>query len=270
MVNCAAIPENLLESELFGYAPGAFTGADRNGKPGRFELADKGAIFLDEIGDMSLNLQAKLLRVLQERSFERLGGTKTINVDVRIISATNKDLEKAIREDSFREDLFYRLNVINLRLPPLRERPEDIEPLARHIIGRLNRMMKTNITGVSPEALKILKNYHWPGNVRELENVLERAVYFVTEGSIKPVHIPAHLLRCDTTGADDSTESAKETLVSKLRQAERDAILEALEKTGGNKSKAAALLNVSRTHLYIKMEKLGIKPARNQVKKFKI
>jgi len=267
MVNCAAIPENLLESELFGYAPGAFTGADRNGKPGRFELADKGAVFLDEIGDMSLNLQAKLLRVLQERSFERLGSTKTINVDVRIISATNKDLEKAIKEGSFREDLFYRLNVINLRLPPLRERPEDIEPLVGHIIDRLNRIMRTNITGVSVDAMKILKDYHWPGNIRELENVLERAVNFVTEGSIKPVHIPSHLLRCDLADIDGGTEYAEDTLVSRLRQAERDVILEALEKTGGNISRAAKILSVSRTHLYIKMDKLGIKPARNQVGK---
>ena len=266
MINCAAIPENLLESELFGYAPGAFTGADRNGKPGRFELADQGTIFLDEIGDMSLNLQAKLLRVLQERSFERLGGTKTINVNVRIISATNKDLGKAIKEGGFREDLFYRLNVINLRLPPLRERPEDIEPLVGHIIDRLNRMMRTNITGATVEAMKILKAYHWPGNVRELENVLERAVNFVTEGSIKPVHIPAHLLRCDMAEMDEHIEYAEKTLDSRLRQAERDVILEALEKTGGNKSRAAKLLNVSRAHLYVKMEKLGIKPARNQVK----
>jgi len=267
MINCAAIPENLLESELFGYAPGAFTGADRNGKPGRFELADKGTIFLDEIGDMSLNLQAKLLRVLQERSFERLGSTKTITVDVRIISATNKDLEKAIKENSFREDLFYRLNVINLRLPPLRERPEDIEPLVEHIIYRLNNIMRTNITGVTMDAMKILKNYHWPGNVRELENVLERAVNFVTEGSIKPVHIPSHLLRCDMIDMDEETEYAEETLVNRMRQAEREVILEALEKTGGNISRAAKLLNVSRTHLYIKMERVGIKPARNKVAK---
>lgn len=258
MVNCAAIPDNLLESELFGYAPGAFTGADRNGKPGRFEMADNGTIFLDEIGDMSLNLQAKLLRVLQERSFERLGSTKTIKVNVRIISATNKDLEKAIKEKTFREDLFYRLNVINLRLPPLRDRREDIEPLVNSIINRLNRIVKISISGISEEALEILIKYHWPGNVRELENVLERAANFASEGQIKPSHLPPYLTMAEAADPDVVEKDEGDTLVKKVRHAEREAIIKALEKTGGNKSKAAKLLKMSRSRLYVKMERLNI------------
>ena len=256
MVNCAAIPENLLESELFGYAPGAFTGADRSGKPGRFELADHGTIFLDEIGDMSLNLQAKLLRFLQERSFERVGGTRTIHVDVRIVSATNKDLRKAIKEDKFREDLFYRLNVINLRIPPLRDRPEDIKPLIDHIIDRLNRIMRIRIVGLSAEAIEILKKYHWPGNVRELENVLERAVNYAREGEILPLHLPPYMSTVEL--AVEGEKHGEDTLRQRVLQAEREAIMKALEKTGGNKTKAAKMLNMSRSMLYLKLESLGI------------
>ncbi|MCL6612740.1 MAG: sigma 54-interacting transcriptional regulator [Peptococcaceae bacterium] len=258
MVNCAAIPENLLESELFGYAPGAFTGADRNGKPGRFELAHRGTIFLDEIGDMSLHLQAKLLRFLQEKSFERVGGTRTVNVDVRIVSATNKDLSRAIKEGKFREDLFYRLNVIHLRMPPLRDRPEDLEPLVGHILNRLNRIMHTNISGVTADVLEILKNYHWPGNVRELENVLERAANYALEGPIRPSHLPPYLLSTGMGEAEDENPG-EDTLKYRVRCAEREAILKALEKTGGNKTRAARLLNMSRSRLYIKLERLGIK-----------
>lgn len=258
MVNCAAIPENLLESELFGYAPGAFTGADRNGKPGRFELAQRGTVFLDEIGDMPLSLQAKLLRFLQEKSFERVGGTKTVHVDVRIISATNKHLEEAIREGKFREDLFYRLNVINIRIPPLRERPRDIEPLAFHIVQKLNRIMRTKISGISVDAMEILKGYHWPGNVRELENVLERAANYALEGEIKPVHLSPYLLSNAAETANRGRIADDGTLKQKVRLAEREAILKALEKTGGNKTKAAGLLKMSRSRLYMKMEQLGI------------
>lgn len=258
MVNCAAIPENLLESELFGYAPGAFTGADRGGKPGRFELAHRGSIFLDEIGDMALNLQAKLLRFLQERSFERVGGTKTTHVDVRIISATNKNLEEAIKEGKFREDLYYRLNVINLRIPPLRDRPGDIEPLVGYILARLNRIMRTQISGVSADTMEILKKYHWPGNVRELENVLERAANYALEGEIRPMHLPPYLSRSDMAVEEDES-CGEDTLRHRVTRAEREAIIRALEKTGGNKTKAARLLNMSRSRLYTKMEMLGIK-----------
>jgi len=259
MLNCAAIPENLLESELFGYAPGAFTGADRNGKPGKFELAHRGTAFLDEIGDMSLNLQAKLLRILQERSFERVGGTRTIHVDVRIVSATNKDLEKAIKEGKFREDLFYRLNVINLRIPPLRERPEDMYPLVDHVIKKLNRMMRTDISGVAPDAMEILKSYHWPGNVRELENVLERAANYARAGEIRPLHLPLYLLRNETLVQEEGQFFRVEKPGQPFPGDERESILKALEKVGGNKTKAARLLNMSRSWLYLKMERLGIK-----------
>jgi transcriptional regulator with PAS, ATPase and Fis domain len=266
MVNCAAIPDNLLESELFGYAPGAFTGADRSGKQGKFELADKGTIFLDEIGDMSMSLQAKILRVLQEKSFERLGSNKIINVDVRIVSATNKNLEKAILEGGFRKDLFYRLNVINLKMPSLRNRPDDIQPLADNIISRLNRIMNVNITGFTDDTMEILRKYHWPGNVRELENVLERAVNFASEGRIKPVHLPPYLLGCEVEEVDVCQDSIEDTIDYRIGRAEREAILKALEKTGGNRSKAANLLNMSRSRFYNKMRKLGMNLPKSRTK----
>ncbi len=174
-INCTAIPENLLESELFGYEKGAFTGATTT-KPGKFELADKGTIFLDEIGDMAGSLQVKLLRVLQEREFERLGGTRTIKVDVRVVAATNQDLRAALEQGTFREDLYYRLNVVPISIPPLRGHKEDIPYLVDHFIGRFAKSSGKAIGGITPEALKLLVDFHWPGNVRELENIIERAV----------------------------------------------------------------------------------------------
>lgn len=256
-INCAAIPENLLESEIFGYAPGAFTGASKGGKPGRFELADGGTIFLDEIGDMSLSLQAKILRVLQEREFERVGDTRSIKVNVRILAATNKDLKKAISEGTFREDLFYRLNVIGLCLPPLREHPEDIEPLARNFIEKYNRILNTGIKGISTSAMAVLLRYGWPGNVRELENVIERAVNYATSDFIQTDHLPPYLLKAVVQVKE---EVNKETIGyrSKLVEVEKKIIVSALEKAGGNKSKAARMLNLSRTRLYIKMKKFGL------------
>ncbi|HWQ72922.1 MAG TPA: sigma 54-interacting transcriptional regulator [Desulfitobacteriaceae bacterium] len=256
-VNCAAIPENLLESEIFGYAPGAFSGANRNGKPGRFELADKGTIFLDEIGDMSGRLQAKLLRVIQEREFERVGGTKTISVDVRIVTASNMDLQKAVANGAFREDLYYRLNVINLHLPPLRERKNDIKLLSVGFIKKLNRILKTEITQLSPEVLEIFMNYSWPGNIRELKNVIERAANYAIKGEILPVHLPLNLLKSLETQQmtqDEPENSYRDT----LKKTQREMIIKALEKSGGNKSQAAKLLNMSRNNLYSTLQKLGI------------
>src|SRR5262249_26309768 len=191
-VNCAALPETLLEAELFGYEPGAFTGATHR-KPGRFELAAGGTLFLDEIAEMSPSLQAKLLRVLQERTFERLGGTKTLAADARIIAATNRDLPRRMAEGTFRADLFYRLSVYPIPLPALRERPEDIRPLATHFLEKHQRALRKEIGGLTPEACALLQRYAWPGNVRELENVLERAVILCPGGRVTAQELPLAL-----------------------------------------------------------------------------
>ncbi len=276
-INCAAIPDNLLESEIFGYAPGAFSGANRHGKPGRFELADKGTLFLDEIGDMSCRLQAKLLRVIQEREFERVGGIKTVSVDVRIITATNMDLPKAIAAGIFREDLYYRLNVINLHLPPLRERKDDIELLAIGFIEKLNQILKTEITRISPEVMDIFMNYSWPGNIRELRNVIERAANYAVKGEILPVHLPSNLYTSETE-PEVISESVPEAISQAIKQLSKDetdktyrdivkstrreVIINTLNKAGGNKSKAAKMLNMSRTSLYTTLQKLEIESKR--------
>lgn len=258
-VNCAAISENLLETEIFGYAPGAFTGALKNGKPGRFELADVGTIFLDEIGDMSMALQAKILRVLQEREFERVGGTRSIKVDVRILAATNKDLRKAIFEGIFREDLFYRLNVINLHLPPLRERLEDIVPLTLGFVEKYNRILKADITGISESVMAALLRHSWPGNVRELENVIERAVNYARSGLIQTAHLPSYLINTvDQVQKGEIRREDASSYRSKLLEVERKIILSAIEKAGGNKTRAAQILNISRSRLYVKMKRLGL------------
>lgn len=256
-INCAAIPENLLESEIFGYAPGAFSGANRNGKPGRFEMADKGTIFFDEIGDMSFGLQAKLLRVIQEREFERVGGTKSIHVDVRIIAATNRDLRKAVTNGTFREDLFYRLCVINLSLPSLRERKEDIDLLAASFIEKLNSILKTEITSISTEVLNVFLGYSWPGNIRELENAIERAANYAIKGEILLIHLPSYILKSENTLTVTDTE-IQNTYRNKIASTEREIILVTLDKAGGNKSKAAKMLNMSRTRFYSRLKKLGL------------
>ncbi|MCL5045204.1 MAG: sigma-54-dependent Fis family transcriptional regulator [Actinobacteria bacterium] len=256
-VNCAAIPENLLESEFFGYADGAFTGARKGGKPGKFELANGGTIFLDEIGDMSPSLQAKLLRVLQEKEIERVGGTSTIRVDVRIIAASNKDLEEMVAQGEFREDLFYRLNVITLKIPPLRERKEDILPLAHQMIGKFCQVLGVHVKGIAPEALAILQEYHWPGNVRELENVIERAMNLDVGDLIRPEHLPPHLTRRYEKNEHMLVLPGK-TYRETLAEAEKRAILAALEKTGGNKAEAARALGISRSRFYEKLGKIGI------------
>lgn len=247
VVNCAAIPEDLLESEFFGYEEGAFTGARQRGKIGKFDLANGGTLFLDEIGDMSLALQAKLLRVLQEREFYRVGGNARIKVDVRIIAATNRNLEEMVKTGEFREDLYYRLNVISLNIPPLRERVHDVEYLTVSLMKELNSMLGTSITGISAQAKTALFQYDWPGNVRELRNVLERAMTFAEHGKIQVEDLPDYLL----------SQMAKPVLqkVSLAEDAELGAIKKALTQANGNKAQAARLLGISRSGLYEKIKK---------------
>lgn len=262
-VNCAAIPENLLESEFFGYAPGAFTGAQKGGKQGRLDLADGGTLFLDEIGDMPLSLQGKLLRVLQEQAFERVGGTATVRVDIRFMAATNQDLERKVREGSFRKDLYFRLNVIPIPIPPLRDRLEDILPLVHAFLRKYNHIFAMQVKDISPEALAVLRSYSWPGNVRELENVVERAMNFTSEDAIRVEHLPPHLRSVNTAINCNKESETEEKKVPAYRwrreELERDTILKALQQTGGNKSAAARRLGMSRSWLYEKMNRLGIK-----------
>ena len=255
VVNCGAIPETLLESELFGYEKGAFTGALTT-RPGRFEVADKGTIFLDEIGDMSLNLQVKLLRVLQEKTFERVGGVRSIKVDVRVIAATNRDLEALVREGRFREDLYYRLNVVPIHVPPLRERRQDIPSLLNYFLEQSNRLNQAEIEGFTEEAMEILMNYDYPGNVRELQNIVERIVVLKKRGTVGIEDLPEKLLvpKVDVPSIDIS--KGYDTLVSEFEKA---LILNALTKTRGVKSKAAKILSINRTTLIEKMKRLGIK-----------
>jgi len=255
-INCASIPENLLESELFGHERGAFTGAVGS-KSGRFELANKGTLFLDEIGEMSAALQAKLLRVLQEKEFDRLGGTETIKVDVRIIAATNNDLEKSIEEGQFREDLFYRLNVVDIVLPPLRERKEDIPALLEHSVKCCNAEYDKAVTGFSNEATAMLKAYDWPGNVRELKNLCERAVLMSNGPVLTLEDLPISLKKGSkrlTWLSEIGGESFKE-IVSEV---EREVIIKALEDNKWNRSAAASALKMNRSSFYAKMKELEI------------
>lgn len=267
-LNCAAIPKDLLESELFGHEKGAFTGAVST-RIGRFELANGGTIFLDEIGELHPSLQVKLLRVLQEREFERVGSTKTLKVDVRILAATNRDLEKAIEEGIFREDLYYRLNVIPLRLPPLRDRKEDIPFLVEHFIQKFSRKKKKEEIIISPEAMNCLINYQWPGNVRELENMIERLV-ILCEKIVTVEDLPERL-RAGVSVVSKAEEGLSRKdfnnfllpdegidLNSLIDKIERDLIIQAIQKTKGIKSKAASLLGLNRTTLIEKMKKKGL------------
>jgi PAS domain S-box-containing protein len=256
-VNCAAIPEQLLESELFGYAEGAFTGARKGGKPGKFELANHGTIFLDEIGDMSFSMQAKILRVIQELEIERIGGTQPRKIDVRIIAATNRKLYDMVREGTFRDDLFYRLYVMVIELPSLRERSDDIELLANYMVTKLNQKLGTAVEGISHEASRLLQNYAWPGNVRELESVLERTMNVVDELFICPEHLPAQL-RQSNAGSENNQNSGQRRIDVFLNSAERDLLLDALRRAKGNKMKAAKLLGIHRSVLYKKLTKLGL------------
>jgi DNA-binding NtrC family response regulator len=261
-INCTAIPENLLESELFGYEKGAFTGAV-NSKPGKFELADRGTIFLDEIGDVPGSTQVKLLRVLQDREFERLGGTKTIKVDVRVVAATNQDLRAALEEGKFREDLYYRLNVVPISIPPLRNRREDIPYLVDHFIARFVGESNKPIRGITPDALKKLMEFHWPGNVRELENIIERAVALSTGEIIDADDIrldlspakPVYGVAAGTRGGDAGPFPPDGVT---LEQFEDEIINEAMRRTTGNKSQAARLLGISRNALRYRLSKMGL------------
>lgn len=253
-LNSTAIPDTLFESELFGYEKGAFTGANTS-KPGKFELADKGSLFLDEIGDVPAPIQVKLLRVLQEREFERLGGTKTLKVDVRLIAATNKDLRAALEQGTFREDLYYRLNVVPVDIPPLREHKEDIPDLVNHFLERFNRDNGKRTESITPAALKLLMEYHWPGNVRQLENTVERAVAL----SAKPV-IDVDDIQLDAGGprAAAGTGTALLPEGMTLEQWEDEMIREALRRANGNKSQAARMLGLSRNALRYRLSRIGV------------
>lgn len=258
-VNCGAIPEELLESELFGHEQGAFTGATRT-RIGRFELGNGGTIFLDEIGDMSPALQVKVLRVLQEHEFERVGGMKTIKVDIRVIAATNKDLEKNVAEGKFREDLFYRLNVIPIHLPPLRARTSDIPLLVNHFVELYNEKNKHNVSGVTPEAMDLLMNYDWPGNVRELENMIERIVILKGEGTTEPGDLSEKVLASNSRSVHPRIQIPENGISfnTAVTEFERELILQALNRTNWVKNKAAKLLNLNRTTLVEKMKKINL------------
>ncbi len=249
-INCAAIPDNLLESELFGHEKGAFTGADRK-RQGRFELAENGTIFLDEIGDLSLTLQGKLLRVLQSKQIERLGGSEAITIKARVITATNRDLEKLLKQGLFREDLYYRINVFPIFIPPLRERKQDIPLLVEYFLQKFAKNQKIQIT---PEAEKIILSFYWPGNVRELAHVIGRAILLCSDGLVQPENLTQHL-QFDTT-TQLSTELPE--IGFQLEEHEKNLIRQALKKANGNKSKAAQLLGITRRKLYSMMERLGV------------
>lgn len=252
-INSTAIPENLLESELFGFEKGAFTGAVAS-KPGKFELADKGTLFLDEIGDVPPATQVKLLRVLQEREFERLGGTKTVKVDVRLIAATNRDLREALEQGTFREDLYYRLNVVPIDIAPLRERKEDIPDLVNLFVSRFAGESGKVIEGISPQAMQMLVNYHWPGNVRELQNIVERASALSKGPQLEASDI--HIDERPSKSANGAPGFLPEGMT--LEQWEDEMVQEALRRANGNKSQAARLLGLSRNALRYRLSKIGI------------
>ncbi|MEZ4363877.1 MAG: sigma-54 dependent transcriptional regulator [Kofleriaceae bacterium] len=287
-INCAAIPKTLMESELFGYEKGAFTGATTS-KPGRFELADGGSLFLDEIGEIPVEMQVKLLRAIQESEFERVGGIKTLKVDVRLITATNRDLEQEITRGNFREDLYYRLNVVPLQIPPLRKRVGDIPYLVRHIVRKFNERLKKNVVGLSDDALELLESHSWPGNIRELENVLERTILFCQADTIAAGDLPpefaAHAAevaghaaatvseRAITVVDEDESDgfpeptaaelsgdtSLKDIVRAETSRVERELIVKALEETTGNVTQAARLLKISRKSLQMKMKDFGLR-----------
>ena len=268
-VNCAAIPKELIESELFGYERGAFTGAVAS-KPGRFELANGGTLFLDEIGEIPIEMQVKLLRALQESEFERVGGIKTIRVDVRLVAATNRDLKKLLAGGSFREDLFYRLNVVPIRLPALRERTSDIPLLVEHFLTKFNERLRKNVQGVEQEASDALVAYPWPGNIRELENVIERAVLFCDTQRLRasdlapeirgiPAMANVPMPEADLQVALAGEGGLKEHVKVAMSRLERELVSRALQQTGGNVTHAARLLKISRKGLQLKMKELGLR-----------
>ena len=257
-INCAAIPETLLESELFGYEKGAFTDA-RSQKRGIFELADRGTLFLDEIGEIPLMLQAKLLRVLEDQTFRRLGGLKDIQLDLRVIAATNKNLREAVKEGAFRQDLYFRLNVIQIIIPPLRERTEDIAAMARFFIEHYNRKFKRSIEGVNEAALKLLMQHDWPGNVRELRNAIERAMILEETSLISSASLPIAIVHSDGKSGEMLVTSDMPTDGLSLEDSERQLLSRALEKTAGNQTQAARLLRITRDTLRYKMKKFNLR-----------
>jgi len=259
-INCAAIPKTLMESELFGYEKGAFTGAV-GAKPGRFELAHGGTLFLDEIGEIPVEMQVKLLRVLQESEFERVGGIKTIKVDVRLVTATNRDLVQDISSGSFREDLYYRLNVVPIHIPPLRDRREDIPLLVEHFLAKFNDRLKKQIDSVSADAISRLISYHWPGNIRELENLMERTMLFCERSEIQVSDLPPEIggLSPVSAAASPNAASLKEAVRAETERVERELIQKALDETGGNVTQAARKLKISRKSLQTKMKELGLR-----------
>lgn len=255
-INCGAIPNNLIESELFGYDEGAFTGAKRGGKKGKFELADGGTIFLDEIGEMPIDMQVRLLRVIQEKEVERVGGNTLKKIDIRIIAATNIDLEEAVKEGRFRRDLYYRLNVMKVEIPPLRERKEDIELLADSLRVKVANKLGLYVEGISKKAIDILKNHNWPGNIRELENVIERAINLLDSESltIEPKHLPKSMVK----NKYKNIFREERTLSEIIESVEKRSIERCLKETKWNKNKTAKLLGISRANLYKKIEKYNI------------
>ena len=255
-VNCGVLAESLLESELFGHVRGAFTGAIKD-KIGRFELANGGTLFLDEIGDISLNMQLKLLRVLQEGEFERVGGTETLKVDVRIITATNKDLEKAMEEGKFRQDLYYRLNVIPIEVPPLRDRKEDIKYLIYYFMEKFNKVYGKNISEIDPKALYLMENYQYPGNIRELENLIEHIIVLDKKGMIKASELPAYIRAAESEEMSDDIDLDK-GLNFLVENYERKLIVNALEKNSFNKFQTAKQLQMNRSTFLSKLKKYGI------------
>jgi nitrogen regulation protein NR(I) len=264
-VNCAAIPENLIESELFGYEKGAFTGATRR-KPGRFELADGGTIFLDEIGDMAPMTQSKILRVLQDSTFERLGGNRTVKVDVRVIAATNRNLAEEVGSGRFREDLYHRLNVFTIKLPPLRERKDDIPPLVEHFIRRFNSEKGYSIKSITPEAIEALQKYSWPGNVRELENTIWRALIIASGNVLEKSDLIFPELNIQSSARDTISSYINDLLISKkekpydivIQMVEKELIKRALDLTKTNQVKASELLGITRVTLRKKIEQFGL------------
>ena len=250
-LNCVAIPENLLESELFGHEKGAFTGATSQ-KTGKFEIADGGIIFLDEIGDMPMTTQAKLLRVLQEKEFERVGGNRTIKVDIRFIVATNKNLPEMVKQGQFREDLYYRINVFSIYLPPLRERKEDIPYLVDHFLEKSEKPVQ-----ISPHALQVITGYSWPGNVRELQNTIERAAVLTETGMIEPAHLPAHLTGV-MAGHQEHEKTDSLSIDERIGDIEKGLIIEALIRTGGVQVRAAEILGINQRSLWHRIKKHGI------------
>lgn len=255
-VNCAAIPPELMESELFGYEEGAFTGAKKGGRAGRFEMANFGTLLLDEIHQLPLHLQSKLLRVIQEKELERVGGTALVPLDVRLICTTNQDLLKLVNKDKFREDLYYRINVVTVNIPPLRDRREDIVDLTSHLIAKINKNLGTNITGIDDEVLELFRHYRWPGNIRELEHTLERAANIALSGKLALGHMEPLRLRV-INEANEPTEP--EGLANYRAKTEKEMIIRTLEQTNGNVAAAAKVLNIHRTVLYDKLKKYGIR-----------